>query len=180
MSRAFNFDDLYQSYYTWHLAVRMSTKHNGMHYALSRHCGMHYALSSGTINRRGYSGQQKGTISDDCGPYPALILCQFFTEFDWLAVLMSPLDAYILRYGDFCANDDNDNKDDTTDYFTPCACAQGNYHHYTNTSYRGYYDWTEKIRYNHVTWLTLADVLVTEAVVASICKIATLRFTLRM
>ena len=37
---------------------------------------------------------------------------------------MSCLDAYISRYGDFCANDDNDN-DDTTDYFTPCACAHG-------------------------------------------------------
>ena len=34
------------------------------------------------------------------------------------------LDAYIIsRYGDFCAND---NDDDTTDYFTPCACARGN------------------------------------------------------
>ena len=32
---------------------------------------------------------------------------------------MSRLDAYISRNGDFCANDD------TTDYFTPCACARG-------------------------------------------------------
>ena len=31
--------------------------------------------------------------------------------------------TYISRYGDFCANNDND---DTTDYFTPCACAWGN------------------------------------------------------
>ena len=30
-------------------------------------------------------------------------------------------------YGDFCANDDNNN---TTDYFTPCACARGNYTKY--------------------------------------------------
>ena len=36
---------------------------------------------------------------------------------------MSRLDAYISRYGYFCANDDDD---DTTDYFTPCACARGN------------------------------------------------------
>ena len=37
--------------------------------------------------------------------------------------LLSPcLDAYISKYGDFCANDNND----TTDYFTPCACARGN------------------------------------------------------
>ena len=33
---------------------------------------------------------------------------------------MSRLDAYISRYGDFCPHDD-----DTTDYFTPCACARG-------------------------------------------------------
>ncbi|MCG8625067.1 MAG: hypothetical protein MJE68_24090 [Proteobacteria bacterium] len=39
-------------------------------------------------------------------------------------MLTSRLDAYISRYGDFCAHDDNDN-DDTTDYFTPCACARG-------------------------------------------------------
>ena len=32
---------------------------------------------------------------------------------------------YISRYGDFCAHDNDDN-DDTTDYFTPCACARGN------------------------------------------------------
>ena len=55
-------------------------------------------------------------------------------------MLTSRLDAYISRYGDFCANDNNDdnnddttdacvrgnNDDDTTDYFTPCACARGN------------------------------------------------------
>ena len=43
-------------------------------------------------------------------------------------VLTSCLDVYISRYGDFCAHDDNDdNNNDTTDYFTPCACARGNY-----------------------------------------------------
>ena len=52
--------------------------------------------------------------------------------------------AYFLRFGNFCAydnndndnndnnnndnnNNDNDNNDDRTDYFTPCACARGNY-----------------------------------------------------
>ena len=47
---------------------------------------------------------------------------QYFAEFDWFVVLMSRLDAYISRYGDFCAHDDDD---DTTNYFTPCACARG-------------------------------------------------------
>ena len=34
-------------------------------------------------------------------------------------MLTSRLDAYILRYCDFCANDN------TTDYFSPCACVGG-------------------------------------------------------
>ena len=38
-------------------------------------------------------------------------------------MLTSPLDAYILRYRNLCANDDNS---DTTDYFSPCACMRGN------------------------------------------------------
>ena len=42
---------------------------------------------------------------------------QFFAEFDWFIVLTSRLDAYISRYGDFCANDDNNNDNDTTNYF---------------------------------------------------------------
>ena len=51
----------------------------------------------------------------------------FFAEFNWLAVLTSPLDAYISRYGDFCANDNIDiNNDGMTDCFTPCVCARGN------------------------------------------------------
>ena len=54
----------------------------------------------------------------------------FFAKFDWFIVLTSRLDAYISRYGGFCANNDNDNNDndddDTTDYFTPCTYAQGN------------------------------------------------------
>ena len=79
----------------------------------------------GTVDRRGYGGQQKGTICDARGPYHAH-WSQFFAELDWFVVITSRLDAYISRYGDFCANDNNDNdNDDTTDYFTPCACARG-------------------------------------------------------
>ena len=40
---------------------------------------------------------------------------------------MSCLDAYISRYGNFCANDDDADNNDTIDYFIPCACARGNY-----------------------------------------------------
>ena len=51
-----------------------------------------------------------------------------FVTFDrWVAISTLP-NAYSLRIGDFCAydNDDDDN-DDKTDYFTPCACARGKY-----------------------------------------------------
>ena len=44
---------------------------------------------------------------------------RFFAEFDWFVVITSRLDAYISRYGDFCANDN----DDMTDYF-PLAHAR--------------------------------------------------------
>ena len=37
-------------------------------------------------------------------------------------IILGYLVVHISRYGDFCAHDNND----TTDYFTPCACAQGN------------------------------------------------------
>ena len=37
---------------------------------------------------------------------------------------MSRLDAYISRYGNFCAHNDNDN-DDTTDYINPLHMQVG-------------------------------------------------------
>ena len=38
----------------------------------------------------------------------------------------------LLRFGNFCAYDNNDDSDDNyndnrTDYFTPCACVRGKY-----------------------------------------------------
>ena len=42
-------------------------------------------------------------------------------------MLTSRLDAYNSRYGNFCAHD-NDNDNDTTDYFTPCACVRDTNH----------------------------------------------------
>ena len=52
-------------------------------------------------------------------------------------MLTSRLDVYISRYGDFCAHDDNDdNNNDTTDYFTPCACARGNNYVQVHCMYR--------------------------------------------
>ena len=45
------------------LAVRMSRKHNGP--------DMHHALM-GTVDRRCYGDQQKGTICDARGPYPSI------------------------------------------------------------------------------------------------------------
>ena len=57
-------------------------------------------------------------------------------------MLTSRLDAYISRYGDFCTNDnDNDNNDDTTDYFTPCACAWGKNTALISDAVRKGYNW---------------------------------------
>ena len=49
---------------------------------------------------------------------------------DGLVVYSTLSNAYFLRFGNFCAydnddKDDNDN-DDTADYFTPCACTWDN------------------------------------------------------
>ena len=48
---------------------------------------------------------------------------QFFAEFDWFVVLMSCLDVYISRYGNFYAHDDDN--DNMTDYFTPLRMRAG-------------------------------------------------------
>ena len=50
---------------------------------------------------------------------------QFFMTFDHLVAQSTLSNAYFLRFGKFCAHDD-DNNDDRTDYFTPCACSWGN------------------------------------------------------
>ena len=93
----------------------------GMHYALSIQ-----ALSIGVV-----------TLANKKALFVMLVdhihrfdaeWSQFFVEFDWFVVLTSRLHAYISKYGDFYAYNDNDNdKNDITDYFTPCACTRGNY-----------------------------------------------------
>ena len=87
--------------------------------------GMHHALSIGmatVANKKALFV----TLVDRIPRFDAH-WSQFFAEFNWFVVLASRLDAYISRYGDFCANDNNDNDNDTADYFTPCACARGKY-----------------------------------------------------
>ena len=100
-----------------HLVVCMSRKHNGN--ALCTE----YALSIGVATMANKKVLFV-TLVDLVSRFDAH-WSQFFAEFDWLVVLMSCLDAYISRYADFCVND-NDNNDDTTNYFTPYACARGN------------------------------------------------------
>ena len=85
---------------------------------------MHHALIIvGTVNRRGYCGQQKDTICDAHGPYPS-IWRALKPVFHQIRLIRCTYDTYISRYGDFCAND-NDNDDDTTDYFTPLRMRAG-------------------------------------------------------
>ena len=64
-----------------------------------------------TVDWRSYCAQQKGTISDDCGPYT--LICH----------TLKPDFHRIRLIG--CASVDND--DDNTNCFTPYACTQGNY-----------------------------------------------------
>ena len=45
--------------------------------------------------------------------------------FNRLVAYSTLSNAYVSRFGDFCAHN-NDNNDDRTDYFTPCTCTQGN------------------------------------------------------
>ena len=88
--------------------------------------GIHYTLV-GTVDRRGYVSQQKAlfvTPVDRVHRFDAY-WSQFFAKFNWFVVFMSRLDAYISRYDDFCAHDNNYNNN-MTNYFTPCACARGN------------------------------------------------------
>ena len=82
----------------------MSKKHNGMHYALSRQ-------SIGVVTL----AKKKALFEipvDHVHRFDAQ-WSLFFTEFDWCIVFTSRLEAYISRYGDFFAHD-NDN--DMTDY----------------------------------------------------------------
>ena len=108
-----NISTIFTRHILGHLVVRMSRKHNE-----------HWV---GTIDRRGYGGQQKGTIII-CDPYGLVSYMdrvsrigahksQFFSEFDWFVVLTSRLDAYISRYGDFYATT-------TMTRPIPCACAR--------------------------------------------------------
>ena len=84
----------------------------------------------GTVDRRGYDGQQKRTFVTLVDRIPRFDAhwSQFFVEFDWFVVNTSRLDAYISRYGDFYANNDDNNDnddDDATDYFTPLRMRAG-------------------------------------------------------
>ena len=60
--------------------------------------GMHNMKWVGTVDRRGYGGQQKGTICDVRGPYPSIwrTLKPIFRQIPSI-VIMSRLDAYILK-----------------------------------------------------------------------------------
>ena len=77
----------------------------------------------GTVDRHGYDANKKKalfvTLVDRIPRFDAH-WSQFFAEFDWFVVITSRLDTYISRYGDFCANDNNDN-----DYFTPLRMRAG-------------------------------------------------------
>ena len=85
--------------------------------------GMYYALWALSIGVATVANKQALFVTlVDRIPRLDVHWSHFFAEFDWFVVLTSRLDAHISRYGDFCANDDDD---DTTDYFTPLRMRAG-------------------------------------------------------
>ena len=120
--------------------------------------GLHYIMHwVGTVDRHGYPSQQKGTICDACGPYPSIwhTMKPVFHRI-WLihCVYESLRCLYLLRYGDFCAHDDNGNDKDMTDYFTLCTCARGKYMylispHTSMETFR--YTWTSYVKKNAIS-----------------------------
>ena len=51
---------------------------------------------------------------------------RFINDSDSFTTLTAPYDTYISRFSDFLWTNDNNAKNDRTDYFTPCACVRGN------------------------------------------------------
>ena len=79
---------------------------------------------------------------------------------DGLVVYGTLSNAYFLRFGNFCAydnddKDDNDN-DDTTDYFTPCACTWDN--KLVQMAYY-YAEWSTILQFS---WLVLLGCVLTK------------------
>ena len=88
-----------------------------------------YAYIVGMVNGHGCDGQLKYTICDVCRPCHS-ILSILIQKLVYRQLQQSICCTYkwlrCLKIWRFFVDDDNNNN--TTDYFTPRACARGNYH----------------------------------------------------
>ena len=105
---------IFTSSYTLPLSCAHEQKAAAMHYELALSIGMATMANKKALFL---------TLVDRV-PWFERYWSQFFAKFDWFEMLTSLSGAYS-RSRDFCAHDEDNN--DTTDYFTPCACARGNY-----------------------------------------------------
>ena len=79
----------------------------------------------GTVDGHGYDCQQKYTNCCACRLYHSIlsILKPIFVKFDRFAGLQHAQVPRSSDFGNFCVH--NDNNDNKTDNFTPCACTRG-------------------------------------------------------
>ena len=88
---------------------------------MSRKCM--YICIVGTVSGRGYNGQLKYTVCRACHS----ILSIFKPVFRQLRQIRCTYESFMcpdIKIWRFFVDDINN--DDTTQYFTPCACARGN------------------------------------------------------
>ena len=80
----------------------------------------------GTVDGCGYDSQLKYTICEAYRPYHSIlsILRPVFRQLRQIRCTFELLRSLNPKIWQFFFVDDDDN--DTTDYFTPCACARGN------------------------------------------------------
>ena len=82
----------------------------------------------GRVDGCGYNSQLKYTICEACRPCHSIlsILRLVFHRLRQLCCTFKSLKCLNPKMWRFVVDDDDNNDNDTTDYFTPCACARGN------------------------------------------------------
>ena len=100
-SRTFDKQNIRRSLSVVHLATKLCAW-------VESTMGMHYAQSIGVATVANKKVLSVTLV--DCVPQFDAHWSQFFTEFNWFIMLTSRLNAYVSRYGEFCAINDNEAK----------------------------------------------------------------------
>ena len=81
----------------------------------------------GTVDGRGYNGQQKYTIFDVYTPCHLIliILKLVFTKFNRHLAFITHSGTYISRFGDFCVHDNANDDNNRTDLLYPLCMHTG-------------------------------------------------------